>query len=387
MNESASSRRALALCYGGMMCIAIGTSLIPVFLTSFSEAFGGETGLTDEQLGRISAIMFMGFTAGILGGGPLADRWGAKGFALLGAVLTMGGLAVTAAAHSYSSLLAASVLLGLGAGVLDMVMSPIVSALRPDRRTEALNWLHAFYCVGSVATVLFCSAGLHFGVSWRTITLLLIAAPAVVLAGFVPLRVPALVHEDAERTPLRRLFMSAGFVVGLAIIFLAGAAEQGIVQWLPAYTERGLGYSKATGGITLAAYSVLMIAGRMLAAIAARRVRAIPLMHVACALLAACIMAACFAPKGIALAACILTGWAVSCLWPTTLGLVADRFPHGGASMFALLAGLGNSGCIVMPWVIGFVAEHSRLNLGLATAAACPLMIIALLALLRQEET
>jgi len=384
VNESASNRRALALCYGGMMCIAIGTSLIPVFLTSFSDAFGGGAGLTDEQLGRISAIMFAGFTAGILGGGPLADRWGAKGFALLGAALTMGGLAVTAAAHSYGALLAASVLLGLGAGVLDMVMSPIVSALRPDRRTEALNWLHAFYCVGSVATVLFCSAGLHFGMTWRTITLLMIAAPAIVFAGFLPLHVPALVHEDAERTPLRRLFSSAGFVAGLAIIFLAGAAEQGIVQWLPAYAERGLGFSKTVGGVTLAAYSVLMIAGRMLAAVAARRIRAVPLMRGACALLAACILVACFAPRGVALAACILTGWAVSCLWPTTLGLVADRFPHGGASMFALLAGLGNSGCIVMPWVIGFVAEHSQLRLGLATTVLCPLAIIVLLAAIRR---
>jgi len=384
VSQPVSTRRALALCYGGMMCIAIGTSLIPVFLTSFSEAFGGTTGLTDEQLGRISAIMFVGFTAGILGGGPLADWWGAKGFALLGAALTAAGLAVTASAHSYSALLASSVLLGLGAGVLDMVMSPIVSALQPDRRTEALNWLHSFYCVGSVATVLFCSAGLYLGIHWRAITLAMIAGPVVVFAGFIPLRIPALVHEDAERTPLNHLLVSMGFLAGLAIIFLAGAAEQGIVQWLPAYTERGLGYSKTVGGITLAAYSVLMIAGRMLAAVAARRIRAVPLMRAACLLLAACILAACFAPGNVALAACILTGWAVSCLWPTTLGLVADRFPHGGASMFALLAGLGNSGCIVMPWVIGFVAEHSQLHLGLATTAVCPLMIIALLAAIRR---
>ncbi|HNR37151.1 MAG TPA: MFS transporter, partial [Candidatus Hydrogenedentes bacterium] len=110
----------------------------------------------------------------------------------------------------------------------------------------------------------------------------------------------------------------------------------------------------------------------------------VPLMRGACALLAACILVACFAPRGVALAACILTGWAVSCLWPTTLGLVADRFPHGGASMFALLAGLGNSGCIVMPWVIGFVAEHSQLRLGLATTVLCPLAIIVLLAAIRR---
>lgn len=384
MTETVSNRRALAVCYGGMMCVAIGTSLIPVFLTSFSDAFGGPSGLTDEQLGRISAIMFIGFVAGILGGGPLADRWGGKGFALLGTALTAAGLAVLAVTRDYRALLAASALLGLGAGVLDMILSPIVSALQPEKRTAALNWLHSFYCVGSVATVVICSLGLRLGISWRTIAVAIIAGPVVVFAGFIPLRVPALVHEHAERTPFRRLALSAGFLAGLAVIFLAGATEQGVVQWLPAYTERGLGFSKAAGAMTLAAYSVMMIAGRMLAAVAARHIRAIPLMRTACALSAVCILTACFGTRTLALVACVMTGWTVSCLWPTTLGLVADRFPHGGASMFAWMAGIGNSGCIVMPWLIGVVAERSHLNIGLAVTVLCPLVMIGLLALIRR---
>ena len=62
----------LTLCYGGMMCVAIGSNLAPVFLTTFKETFGGPAGLTDEQLGRVAAVIFAGFVAGILGGGPLA---------------------------------------------------------------------------------------------------------------------------------------------------------------------------------------------------------------------------------------------------------------------------------------------------------------------------
>ena len=30
--------------------------------------------------------------------------------------------------------------LGLGAGILDMMLSPIVCALQPDHRTAAMNW-------------------------------------------------------------------------------------------------------------------------------------------------------------------------------------------------------------------------------------------------------
>ena len=61
---------ALALCYAGMVCLAIAVNLMPVFLTTVRVDLGGRAGLTDEQLGRISAITFAGLVGGILFTGP-----------------------------------------------------------------------------------------------------------------------------------------------------------------------------------------------------------------------------------------------------------------------------------------------------------------------------
>src|SRR4029450_3471258 len=72
------------LCYGAMMSLAIGVNLLPVFLTSLSLTFGGQDGLSQEQLGRLGAISFIGLVLGILIAGPASDRWGAKGFAIGG---------------------------------------------------------------------------------------------------------------------------------------------------------------------------------------------------------------------------------------------------------------------------------------------------------------
>jgi fucose permease len=54
----------------------------------------------------------------------------------------------------------------------------------------------------------------------------------------------------------------------------------------------------------------------------------------------------------------VLVGFTGSCLWPTTLAVGADRYPRGGATMFALLGALGNFGGIFMPWLVGVVADH-----------------------------
>src|SRR5260370_37996164 len=102
------------LCYGAMMSLAIGVNLLPVFLTSFSASFGGSQGLSQEQLGRLGAFSFSGLVCGILLAGPLADRSGAKPFAMAGNAVTAASLVFMSAAPSY--------------WVLSIAVSPSVSA-------------------------------------------------------------------------------------------------------------------------------------------------------------------------------------------------------------------------------------------------------------------
>ena len=253
--NTAPRLRAFWLCCAATMCLAIATNLPPVFLTTFGETFGGPEGLSEEQLGRIPALVFAGFMVGIAIAGPLADRWGAKRFVISGLVLMCVGLGLLGGAGSYAMLLVAVFLLGLGAGMLEVVLSPIVAALEPHRRTSALNWLHSFYCIGAVCTVLIGSAGLYIHISWRAVSLGIIAVPASILLGFAAVATPPLVHENADCEPVRSLIRHPFFVAALALICLGGATEIGMAQWLPAYAERGLGYTKATAGVALAAFS------------------------------------------------------------------------------------------------------------------------------------
>ena len=81
---------------------------------------------------------------GILITGPLADRFGAKAFALLGNAL-LDWIGSDRMVTTYGVLLAATFGLGLGAGILDMVLSPVVAAINPNA-DAAMNWLHSFYC-------------------------------------------------------------------------------------------------------------------------------------------------------------------------------------------------------------------------------------------------
>jgi fucose permease len=375
----------LSVSYAGMMCLAITLNFLPVFLTTLSIDLGGAGGLTHEQLGRLASMAFAGLACGVLLTGPLADRLGAKPFTIAGNLLITSGLTLLGLATGYGTACLAVFVMGLGAGVLDMVLSPIVCALQPERRTAAMNWLHSFYCIGAVVTVLGGSLALRLSLGWRFLALGLAMMPVIVAASFVFMHIPDVLAAGVERTRLRDLLGKRYFLVAIAIIFLAGATELGLAQWLPAYAETALGFTKWTSGMSLLFFSLVMAIGRITVGIIGKRVNPFTILLGSCSATAAMFIAGCFAPwHALALAACIAVGFTVSCLWPSTLGVTADQFPRGGMTMFGMLAAVGNIGGVFMPWMIGVMADLTNMRWGLSITALCPLVIALLLLWMRK---
>jgi fucose permease len=377
------------LCYGAMLSLAIGINLLPVFLTSLSASFGGPNGLSQEQLGRLGAFSFAGLVFGILLAGPLADRWGAKPFAMAGNAVTVASLVGMSFAPDYWTLSFAVFCLGCGAGILDMVLSPIVSVLNPERRSAAMNWLHSFYCVGAVVTILASTVALQVGLGWRNAALLLLPLPLALLITFAFFHFPKLVHESEEagRSPMTQLLKEPWLWGCLLAIFLGGATEIGMTQWLPAYAETSLGFPKWVGGAALLFFSVLMAAGRMVAGSIGMRINPLVVLAWCCGSSVLLFLLGSFMPvPGWALTACIVVGFTGSPLWPTVLAVSADRYPAGGATMFAALAAMGNVGGIVMPWIVGWIGDLANLHLGLAVSAVAPLLMLPVVLILKRTS-
>jgi fucose permease len=388
MSSAIHPRWLTALCYGAMMALAVGLNLLPVFLTALAPAYGAEgVPLSGEQLGRLGAVLFAGLVIGILLTGPLADRWGAKPFALAGNAL--GALALLAAAFApdYFWLGAALFALGLGAGILDMVLSPIVAALNPARRAAAMNWLHSFYCVGAAVTILVGTLLLRAGFGWRAACLALLPLPLGLFLLLAREKFPSVNGAEGGRTPLRGLLRSWWFVGALVAIFLGGATELGMAQWLPAYAERELGYPDWVAGYAFLAFAIAMALGRMVVGQLDARRDSYLVMAWSCVVTVVLFLVASFLPHPlVALAACVAVGFTGSSLWPTLLAVTADRHPGGGATMFGALAALGNAGGIFMPWMVGWIADLHSLAWGLAASAIAPALLLPLVLALRRTR-
>ncbi len=363
----------LTINYAAMMALSLAINLLPVFMTTLGRDLGG---LSNEALGRLSAISFLGLCIGLAVTGPLADRIGPRVFTVIGNLLIAIGLAGFALSRTYQLIAISLFVMGFGAGLLDMVLSPIVAALRPNKKVMAMNLLHSFYCTGAVLAVLVGSLAIKLQFGWRAASLVLAPLPLAVGLCFVRTYIPPLIAQETQRMPMRQLLKEKIFLAALIAIFLGGATEVGMAAWMPAYAERQLGFSKFSSDMGFLAFNVAMAFGRIGAGILGHSLKASTLLLWCCWSSVVLFLVACFAPwPAIAFAGCIVAGLTGSCLWPSMLALAADRYPHGGATMYGLLALFGNTGCIFMPWLIGFISDRSSISLGLATATLCPFLM------------
>jgi len=362
------------VCCLGMITLSFITSAPAVCLTSIRD----DLGLSLAQRGVFLGAPFWGLVTAILLAGPIADRYGFRALLVLGAALQAGGLAAISWAPGYPVALIGAVLAGLGTGVMDALMTPIVCTVYPERRTQMSNLLHAFYAIGLILSVLLVTLLLQLVVPWRIVFRILagVVIPYGVLVLILPL--PGQSHAGPQRQPVRRLLGRGSFWLLMAAIFLGGAAEMGASGWLPNFIEEATKASRALSGLGLAAFGATMAVGRLAASFLAHRLGPRRLL-LAGGLLCAIGLGLAALPVGAGLSIFWLAvaGLGVAGFWPTILGCAGDRFPRAGASMFSLLSAMGAAGCTIGPLAVGVIAEKSSLPVALGALAVAPLLALA----------
>ena len=372
-------RRAIlaASCFG-MVTLSYGTAAPAVALTAIATAldFGR------RAQGMFLGSMFAGMAIAVLIAGPLADRCGFRPFVVLSGVFQCLGLLVVSRATADARWLAPAgmFIVGLGAGFTDALVTPLVCAVYPERRTRVSNLLHAFYPIGLVFAILIMLGLMRIGWSWERQFALLgwLALPYALAMFLLPL--PRHSHEGPARAPTRRLVLTGPFIILFFGIFLAGVTELGPSSWLPAFVEGAAGDSRAQGGLGLLAFGVTMAVGRLFISTVVHRLGARRLFVISGAFCCASLLLASW-PLGpwFKITWLAVLGLAVSGFWPTILGCAGDQFPKAGASLFSLLSAAGLGGGVAGPVAIGFIADHHSLNIAMAVLAVVPVIALILL--------
>ena len=408
-SNAPSYRRTRLACYVTNVAMAAVSALSPLLFVTFRELYG----ISYTLLGLLVVVNFCTQLSIDLIFSFFSHRFPIHKTVRIMPYLTVIGLLIYAILPLFFSnavyvcLVVGTVIFSCSAGLAEVLISPLVAALPSEDPERDMSRLHSTYAWGLVGVVIFGSLFLML-VGTRRWQLLAIAFALIPTAGawlfskaFLPdmgqAHAAASGQETTEKKP-----RTAGLLLCVVCIFLGGAAEGTMTQWISGYVETALTLPKTVGDILgMAMFATMLGLGRTLYAKRGRNILRVMLLGMiastVCYLTASLILS-----PMIGLIACVITGLAVSMLWPGSIILVETKFPSAGVAAYALMAAGGDLGGALAPQLVGLIAdavsassaaarlasitsmtaEQIGMRAGLLSATVFPLVGIALICIM-----
>jgi predicted MFS family arabinose efflux permease len=336
--------------------------------------------LSDGEL----SIALLAFAAGAITGmqaiGRLVDRYGSTRLMIPAAVADGLALILPAYAGSLATLGASLFLFGAVHGTLNIGMNANAVQVQHAWQRPIMSSFHAVYSVGGFlgAAVggLFAHAGIGPAGTFTTV-----AGGALVVAAWSARW--ALPHrpEPAVRPP-GAATTGVTFLGVLAFCCLVG--EGAAADWSSVYLRDSLGSSAGFAAAAYAAFSIMMMVGRIAGDRLTTRLGPVRLVR-GCGLLAATGLGVALLighpVAGVLGFSCLGAG--LSCIAPQVFSAAGSRDPALAGQAIARVASLGFIGFLVGPVVIGGAAEVVDLPAALAIPAVLALFVAATAAALR----
>lgn len=377
-----SYKSTIYACYVGFITQAIVNNLGPLLFLTFQKQFA----VSVEKIGFLITLNFGVQLLVDLLAAKYVDRIGYRPsmvFAHLTAAAGLVGMGVFPFIFpsAYMGLMAAVILNGIGGGLLEVLVSPIVEAAPSGEKEKAMSMLHSFYCFGHVSVVILSTIGFQLmGIeNWRILPVIWAVIPFLNAFAFMKVPIRVLV-EETERIPVKKLVTMRIFWLFVVLMLCAGASEQAMSQWASYFAESSLQVSKTMGDLLgPCAFAALMGLSRMFYGRFGERIKLEKFMAMSSLLCVASYLLAVFAPVPVvSLLGCALCGLSVGIMWPGTFSIAARDCKRGGTAMFAFLALAGDAGCMSGPGLVGVVAEKAGswgLKGGLLAAIIFPVCI------------
>jgi MFS transporter, DHA2 family, metal-tetracycline-proton antiporter len=388
---SAEARKTFAVCFAAL----VATSFCFILRAFSIDAWGVEFGLSETQKGELAGVGLWPFAISIVLLSLIIDRIGFKKTLWFAAACHVIGLVLILRASGYWSLYWGTFVLSLGNGAVEAGINPLIAREFRHDKVAWLNRLHAGWPAGFVLGGLLAMM-LPGDMGWRAkMTLILIPVVTYIAmliprsfpqservaagvsyremlaeAGFVSAFVVAvlMVFAVAEwfdlSTAVKWIIIaaltigyglwsrSAGrplFIVMILVMIPLAITELGTDSWItsiltPAMTDLGVN----AGWVLVYAMAIVLVL-RLFAGPLVHRFSPIGLLAIS-ALVAAVglVMLSKTAGAAMIVVAATVYSFGKAFFWPTSLGVVSEQSPRGGAITLNVVAGIGMLGAGVV---------------------------------------
>jgi MFS family permease len=360
-------------------CIAlVVTAMTFAIRARLETVFGPEgMGLSLEQIGYAFTPAFWGFTIAMIIGGPLVDTLGIKRITWLAFITHAIGIVATIFAKDQTSLFLATLFVGIGNGMVEAALNPMVASMYPKQKTKMLNRFHVWFpggiVIGSVVGYLVMDV---MDMSWQVMVGTLFIPLVIYGIMFLGQNFPrtervemGISNADMWKSVASPLFLFMGFCM-----LLTAATELGTNQRI----ESLLRESGTNALLVLAFVNGIMAIGRAFAGPIAHRLSTTGMLLFSAIFSFIGLMLFTQVSGSMTFVAAAVFAVGITFFWPTMLSFVAENIPQSGAVGLAVMGGLGMlSVSIVLP-VMGRVLDDATGVDAIQLMAILPAILIVL---------
>lgn len=322
---------------------------------------GTELSLSNEQLGHINQMWFLGFPISMILGGVFYSAIGPKLIMQIALIAHAVGILMTIYAVDYNTLLISTLLIGLGNGCTEAACNPMIADSYSGLDFNSkLNRFHMWFPGGIVIGSLISKFMTDSGMAWQTQVWVIIIPTVVYAYLFFGQTFPK--PRIAENSTLDnfKAMLNPLYLFMAACMALTAISEFGPQQWVgPILAKAG-----ASPMLILALVTGLMAVGRYFAGPIIKQLNTVGVL----------LGSAVFGVIGIYMmstmdgsmlyVAAVFYALGICYFWPNMLGFVGETMPQTGALGLSILGGIGMfSSSMFQPIIGGWIDSNKTVAL------------------------
>ncbi|MCW9706719.1 MFS transporter [Fodinibius salsisoli] len=319
---------------------------------------GEQFGLTNEQLGFINSMWFLGFPISMVLGGIFYNSIGPKRIMQFAFVMHTLGIILTIYAGGYTLLLISTLLIGLGNGCTEAACNPMIAdAYEGNMVDKMLNRFHMWFPGGIVLGSLISKFMGDFSMGWQAQMWIIMIPTIIYPILFFGQKFPEPKLEEMKSLKENVKALGSPVFIFLFLCFaLTAISEFGPQQWVNIVMAQ----SGASPMLILALVTGLMAVGRFFAGPVVKALGQPGVLLSGAILTAIGIYMFSIFTGAMAYVAAVFFAMGVCYFWPVMLGAGAKRAPKTGALGLSLLGGIGMFSTSIFQPIIGSWIDSSR---------------------------
>jgi len=280
-----------------------------------------------------------------------------------------------------TSLFLATLFVGIGNGMVEASLNPMIASMYTQKKTKMLNRFHVWFPGGIVIGSI---------VGWFVMDVLGLSWQAMVATLFIPLIAYAVLFWG-QRFPLtervqlgvtnNKMLASLGkplFIFMVLCMFLTAASELGTTQRI----ESLLKESVAVPLLVLAFINGIMAIGRAFAGKVVHKLQPAGMLLFSAIFTFIGLLLLTLTSGVMTFAAAAVFAIGVTFFWPTMLSFVAEYLPETGALGLSIMGGAGMLSVSVVLPIMGNLMDNASAGEALRTMSILPgILIVAFLVL------